>query len=293
MLFDLAVLGNDPAGLAAARLAAEAGQRVAVVDDPENFGRTESLVPDRTGIRHFSGSTRFQTDQSLEIAFSGKTQSLRARRYLLACGDRPKRPAQIPFDGQRILDSDEARGRDDLPGTRLIVGAGKHGLACAADLLRRGGRVSLVDQCRSIDSKASAPEQARFWETIREARCPVHWGTTVLGVENRNSAVTVFYDDGAIESYAGVVFAVGRLGCTDRLDLPCRDLLVDESCRVWCNEWGQTNVPHIYAAGAVVGFPRFAGTPAEEARHILPALLAEAIPPKPAFLRKDRVPGRR
>jgi pyruvate/2-oxoglutarate dehydrogenase complex dihydrolipoamide dehydrogenase (E3) component len=70
--------------------------------------------------------------------------------------------------------------------------------------------------------------------------------------------------------------------------LPWPDLLLDENHRVWCNERGQTDLPHIYAAGSVVGFPRFPGTPSQEAEHIIGHILAEDTLPKPPVFLKGK-----
>jgi NAD(P) transhydrogenase len=210
-------------------------------------------------------------------------------------GTRAKRPLHIPFDGRRILSSDEMLPVDELPQNVLVVGAGEHGVRCAAHLLKRGVRVSLVDQSPGKPLAGVSRRSEADWRQVTLGRCPVSFGTTVLGVESRRSAVTVFYDNGSIETYGAVAFAVGRIGCTEHLGLPRPDLLLDETDRVWCNERGQTGLPHIYAVGSVVGFPRFAGTPQEEAEQIIGQMLAEETLPKPpAFLKgRKRVPRSR
>ncbi len=292
MLFDLVVLGTDPAGVSAVELAANLGHRVAIVEDPENFGQFKAIGLNRkpnSAVRHFCGSARFATAEALEIRRSQQTQVISARHFLLACGNRPKRPAHVPFDGKRIFDSDEVTRQAQLPPSLLIVGAGQHGLRCAADLLERDVRISLVDLSKTLDPARESLGTQILWERIQQASCPVHWGTTVLGVENRKSVATVFYDNGSIESYGGVVFAVGRVGCTQQLNLPRPDLLLDETFRVWCDETGQTGLPRFYAVGSVVGFPRFEGSPAEEAEHIIRQMFGEAISLKPpAFFRMEK-----
>jgi NAD(P) transhydrogenase len=292
MLFDLLVLGTDPAGLEAARLAYDLGQSVAIVDDPDHFEAQTLAKAPLPNMGHFNGMVKFLAWDSLEIADSARAVRILARRILLAMGTKAKRPVHVPFDGQKILTSDEILKRETLPQNVLIVGAGEHGIRCAAQLAKRGVRVSLVDQSAAPGSKGLPRRIQPYWKAVSEARCPVSLGTTVLGVESRNSAVTVFYDNGSIETYGAVAFAVGRLGCTEHLQLPRPDLLLDENLRVWCNERGQTGLAHIYAVGSVVGFPRFAGTAVEEAEHILHQMLTdEALPKPPAFLKgKNRVP---
>lgn len=298
MLFDLIVLGTDPAGMEAALLAIELGQSVGLVEDPQNFESHKGLEMDGgslANLGYFNGSVKFLASDSLEIASRQNVRQVQARRFLLATGTRAKRPLHIPFDGQRILTSDEVLQIEELPQNVLVVGTGEHGIRCAARLLERGVRVSLVDQSQGKSQIGVSRHSQTDWRQVTEARCPVSWGTTVLGVESRRAAACVFYDNGSIETYGAVAFAVGRKGCTEHLRLPRPDLLLDENFCVWCNERGQTGLPHIYAVGSVVGFPRFAGTPEQEAEHIIGQILAEETHPKPpAFLKgKKRVPRSR
>lgn len=272
-------------------LASELGQSVAIAQDPQHFkpheaSEWELAGPSRLG--YFTGCVKFLAPDSLEITNAERIERVEGQRLLLAVGTRAKRPAHIPFDGQKILTSDEMPRLDDLPQNVLVVGAGEHGVRYAAEMVQRGVRVSLVDQSSGANSLGLARRNPADWQEVTEARCPVSWGTTVLGVESRRSAVTVFYDNGSIETYGAVAFAVGRKGCTEYLSLPRPDLLLDENFRLWCNERGQTGLSHIYAVGPVVGFPRFAGTPRQEAEHVIGQMLVEDMLPKPPIFLKGR-----
>jgi NAD(P) transhydrogenase len=63
-----------------------------------------------------------------------------------------------------------------------------------------------------------------------------------------------------------VVFSAGRMGATAALDLPAAGLEADERGRLKVDEHFQTAVPHIYAAGDVIGYPSLAATSSEQGR---------------------------
>ena len=63
-----------------------------------------------------------------------------------------------------------------------------------------------------------------------------------------------------------LLYAVGRQPNTDRLNLDAVGLPVDARGRISVNERFQTEVPHIYAAGDVIGFPSLASTSMEQGR---------------------------
>lgn len=283
MLFDLVVLGTEPVGLLVAERAAELGRRVAVVHDPAHFSTPGIQIPpadSKPNVSYFSGFAKFASDESLEITDSPETRRIQGEHYLFACGDRPKRPNHLAFDGQTIFDSDEIRRLARVPNSVLIVGAGSHGTGCARELLARGAKVCLVDQ----RPRGSSPPNG-------DAALKIHWETTILGVEPRARGAMVFHRNGSIESYDAVVFAVGRWGCTDNLNLPRSETLLDESRRFWCGEAGQTENPRFFAVGSVVGFPRWDLTPEEEAERLIQRLYplgisSAHVPLGPNWLRR-------
>jgi NAD(P) transhydrogenase len=63
-----------------------------------------------------------------------------------------------------------------------------------------------------------------------------------------------------------LLFAMGRIANTDALYLSAAWLNVDKQGQLQVNECYQTNVPHIYAAGDVIGFPALAATSMEQGR---------------------------
>jgi NAD(P) transhydrogenase len=63
-----------------------------------------------------------------------------------------------------------------------------------------------------------------------------------------------------------VLFSVGRVAATDSLNLAAAGLEAGERGRLAVDETFRTSVPHIYAAGDVIGYPSLAATSAEQGR---------------------------
>ena len=63
-----------------------------------------------------------------------------------------------------------------------------------------------------------------------------------------------------------LLYCIGRQGATERLNLHAAGLSADARGRLKVNECYQTDVPHIYAAGDVIGFPALAATAMEQGR---------------------------
>jgi len=63
-----------------------------------------------------------------------------------------------------------------------------------------------------------------------------------------------------------LLYAIGRQGVCDELSLEKVGLKADERGRLAVNDTFQTAVPHIYAAGDIIGFPALASTGMEQGR---------------------------
>jgi len=63
-----------------------------------------------------------------------------------------------------------------------------------------------------------------------------------------------------------VLFSVGRTGATDSLNLSAAGLTADERGRLQVDDCFRTAVPHISAAGDVIGYPSLAASSSEQGR---------------------------
>jgi len=64
-----------------------------------------------------------------------------------------------------------------------------------------------------------------------------------------------------------LMYAIGRIGATKHLNLEAIGITPDTRGRVIVNDHFQTSIPHIYAAGDVIGFPALASTSMQQGRH--------------------------
>jgi NAD(P) transhydrogenase len=86
--------------------------------------------------------------------------------------------------------------------------------------------------------------------------------------------------------------SIGRTGATDKLNLGAAGVEVDDRGRLKVNAQFQTNVPHVYAVGDVIGFPALASTSAEQGRvaacHMFGSNAKEALARLPRRARACR-----
>jgi NAD(P) transhydrogenase len=98
----------------------------------------------------------------------------------------------------------------------------------------------------------------------------LRFGELVSGIETvqngDESRVKIHLASGKEILAEKALYSIGRTGATGRLNLPAAGLLADERGRLKVNDAFETAVPHIYAAGDVIGFPSLASTSLEQGR---------------------------
>jgi len=104
----------------------------------------------RNGVAIYQGTATFADPHTIEIHGDGEKTIVHGDNVLIACGTRPARSSEIPFDGKRILDTDEFTFATSLPREVIVVGAGVVGLEYASFMAAIGVEVTLIDQRPTI-----------------------------------------------------------------------------------------------------------------------------------------------
>ncbi len=86
----------------------------------------------RNRVHHLRGRAEFVDRNTLSIEKNdGEVVRVTATSILLAIGTRPYRPENIPFDGEKIIDSDELLEIQEIPRSMIVIGAGVIGIEYA------------------------------------------------------------------------------------------------------------------------------------------------------------------
>jgi len=222
----------------------------------------------RNGVAVFGGTARLIDPHTVEVANDDRPVTLSAERVLIACGTRPCRPADIPFDGQRIIDTDQFHSMPRVPQRAIVVGAGVVGLEYASFLAALGAKVTLIDQRPTILDFVDREILEALSYHLRQLGMTFRLGEKVTSVGFAADRERVFaeLESGKRIEADGLLYAVGREANGDQLNLAAAGLEVGPRGRVAVNNAFQTAVPHIYAAGDVIGFPALASTSMEQGR---------------------------
>lgn len=223
----------------------------------------------RNRVQHVRGKASFIDAQTMQILKEdGEIIQVSATSILLAVGTKPFRPDYIPFDGKTVLDSDELLEIEDLPRSLAVIGAGVIGIEYATIFSALDTQVTLIDPKATMLDFIDKEIVEDFTYQLRDRNMKLHLGQKAEKVERTpDGKCSIKLDSGRVIICEMVLFAAGRMGATDSLNLAAAGLEADNRGRLSVNpETFQTSVPNIYAAGDVVGFPSLASTSMEQGR---------------------------
>ncbi|MGL3605655.1 Si-specific NAD(P)(+) transhydrogenase [Rhizobium sp. G187] len=222
----------------------------------------------RNRVHHLRGKASFIDAHTLEVVKEdGEVLHVGATSVLLAVGTRPFRPTHIPFDSTSIIDSDEILDIKQLPRSMVVIGAGVIGIEYATIFSALDTAVTVVEPRDTMLDFIDKEIVEDFTYQLRDRNMKLVFGQTVEGVEKVDGKCRVTLKNGRILTSEMVLFAAGRVGALDSLNLGAIGLEGDNRGRLKVNpETFQTAIPHIYAAGDVVGFPSLASTSMEQGR---------------------------
>lgn len=193
---------------------------------------------------------------------------LRGESILIATGSSPMRPKLFPFGRPEIYDSDTILQLDGLPERLAVAGAGVIGSEYACTFAILGTHVDLIDGREVLLPFLDGEVSGALADGMRRDGVVFHQKTQVLECQPRGKAgIRLRLSSGITLTVDAVLVAAGRQSNTGRLDLAAAGVAAGERGLIPVDEHFRTNVPHIYAAGDVIGFPALASTSMEQARR--------------------------
>jgi len=232
----------------------------------------------RNGVDIFQGVGSFLSPTTVEVrTLLGDTTTIEAPRIIIAVGTRTFRPDYVPFDGEHVIDSDEVTRMKKLPRSMTVIGAGVVGVEYATIFSTLDINVTLVEPRESMLDFIDNEVLMHFRHDIVDQGLRLQFGQKVTKIERRKSGTCVV----SLESNRAmasdmVLFAAGRVGATNKLQLDKIGLETDHRGRLAVDDNFQTSVPGVYAVGDVIGFPSLASTALEQGRAAsLHALVGE------------------
>ncbi len=223
---------------------------------------------DRHNIDVHRGVGRIVDPHTVEIDHPDGTRARFSAAYILiATGSAPVRPANIPFDDLNIVDADSILTIDRLADSMLIIGGGVIGCEYASIFAEMHVKVTLVHRNPPIMPFIDDDCRERLLKTMTERGVQFVYDCAVSSAAiESDSSVTLRLDTGESLHADKLLWAAGRAPNTSDLGLDSVHVAVTDRGQITVDDKYQTNVPSIFAAGDVIGFPALAATSMEQGR---------------------------
>jgi NAD(P) transhydrogenase len=226
---------------------------------------TENIV--RHKIQLLRGHASFEDPHTVRVTRENEPDRLLTGDIILvATGSVPTRPKDVPFNDQRIHDSDEILEMVNLPRSMAVVGAGVIGCEYTTIFAALGIKTSLIDGRERLLGFLDAEVAEQLKTQMGLLGVDLRLKESVARYSPEPDGVRLELKSGASLLADQVLVAAGRVANVRTLGIDRAGLAVNERGLITVNASYQTSVPHIYAAGDVIGFPALASTSMEQAR---------------------------
>jgi NAD(P) transhydrogenase len=223
----------------------------------------------RNDVELIRGAASFVDPHSLSVVSEAGRRTIRAAHVLIAVGTRPAEPAGVSADSSTLILSDHILELERLPRTMVVVGGGIIGIEYASMFAALGIQVTVVDKRPRVLEFIDQEIVDELIYQLRRNNVILRCGEAVESIEispgpPRRGVIRL--ESGKHLVADVVLFSVGRIGATDGLNLAAVGLEADERGRLHVDDMFRTRVPHIFAAGDVIGYPALAATSSEQGR---------------------------
>src|SRR5246127_2070686 len=221
----------------------------------------------RNGIEVLSGIASFTGPNGIRVAGVRGQADYQAEKIIIATGTKPAISPLVPFNNRNIINSDQILQMPAIPKSMIVVGGGVIGVEYVCMFATLGVRVTLVEKRPRLLEFADAEMVEALCYHLRDRRVTLRLNEEVESVEE-TSDHTVVANLKSKKKISGeaLLYAVGRQGNVDELNLAAAGLEADSRGRIPVDEEYRTKQPNIFAVGDVIGFPSLGSVSMEQGR---------------------------
>jgi len=221
----------------------------------------------RNGVDLLHGVGSFLDAHRIQVENGNGRNELEAANVLIATGTKPAVNAKVPVNGTTIIDSDQILNMTQIPKTLIVVGGGVIGVEYACMFATLGVRVTIVEKRPRLLEFADTEMVEALTYNMRDRRVTMRLNEEVESVEElADGRVAAMLVSNKRVMGDALLYAVGRQGNVDGLNLAAAGVTADERGRIHVDADYRTAQPHIFAVGDVIGFPSLASVSMEQGR---------------------------
>ncbi len=248
------------------------------------------FLMDKNKIDVIHGIGSFKDKTHINIEKDGETQTIEAKKTIIATGSKPANLPFIELDKERVITSTEALKLKEVPKHMIVIGGGVIGLELGQVYRRLGAEVTVVEFLDRIIPTMDSALSKELQKVLKKQGVKFHTSTKVKSVERNGDEIVIKADDKKdkeIELKGDYcLVSVGRRPFTDGLNAEAAGVELDDKGRVKVNDHLQTNIENIYAIGDVVRGAMLAHKAEEEG-----TMVAELMAGQKPHIDYNLIPG--
>jgi NAD(P) transhydrogenase len=221
----------------------------------------------RNGVDLIHGVGSFTDPHHIRVESNNGFSDFESEYIILATGTKPASNPKVPINGRNIINSDQILAMPQVPRTLIVVGGGVIGVEYACMFATLGVRVIIVEKRPRLLEFADTEMVEALSYHMRDSRATMRLNEEVESVEelpDGKVAANLVSKKRIIAD--ALLYAVGRGGNVEPLNLPAAGLNADDRGRIKVDADFRTTQAHIFAVGDVIGFPSLASVSMEQGR---------------------------
>lgn len=198
----------------------------------------------------------------------GETVEVHSDKLILALGTEPQEIPSFPFDGERIISSNDALELREIPQSMLILGGGVIGSEFGFIFSALGAKVTIVEAMDRLLPLPSVDEDCSkvIQREMKKSKIEVLLNRTVQKVEQNEKKCRVTIGPSPFDQplkkkgskpltveVEKVLVCIGRRPNTRNAGIEGLHVKLEEPGWIVVDERMQTRVDHVYAVGDVLG----------------------------------------
>jgi NAD(P) transhydrogenase len=221
----------------------------------------------RNNVEMLVGIASFEDATHVKVTNTRGSTVYETANVLIATGTKPAASAKVPINGRSIVNSDQVLELPNLPKTMIVVGGGVIGVEYTCMFSALGVRVTLVERRPKLLEFADQEIVEALSYHLRDTRVTMRLNEEVESVEEAPDGTVVANLESKKKLQGdALLYAVGRQGNVDELNLSSIGLDADKRGRIPVDKDFRTKVSNVFAAGDVIGFPSLASVSMEQGR---------------------------
>lgn len=229
---------------------------------------------ERNRVTVLHGEAAFIDANTIQIIHDdGSVEKLTAEQFVIATGSRPYTPKDVDFSHPRIYNSDTILSLNHDPKNIIIYGAGVIGTEYASIFKGMDVKVDLVNMRERLLSFLDAEISDAISYHLWNSGIIIRHNEQYESIEGREDGVVLNLQSGKRMKADCLLFANGRTGNTDMLNLAAVGLEADSRGLLKVDANYKTSAENIYAVGDVIGYPSLASAAYNQGRFAAEAIL--------------------